>query len=785
MQTGKTCTWDPTSAICLLLIVFFSSYALELTYWTYDLNRVTSMALLGLFSGFAIGCSSFSHRMAKVWMFLYGSAFFFLQFLIPLNNDPSWLIRLKHFGERIKFTLSQLSRNIPLEDGILFLTGAGILYLGISMALGYRLARSKKLWVPFVILCGFYFLTQFYLPDSQRNYFFIALYTILVIFFLGRQTYASHQSTWREGNIKADSAVSSYFSRSLLLITIILGLAAWGVPSILKLIGGQPTIEQRIGRQRNSESWDALRNFFFPLRQQTGFGEGYFPEILSLGVSRSLKDDEVFVADIDNAYEYSGRYYWQGRVYDSFENGTWKNKAVELTPARTFDFYGQPIPDIQTARFEIAYSYPREVVFTPQFVLGVDRESEVLFDSLIEGQNEVISIVDYSLVRTGDLVTLLGGFNSASLEALEMESGEYPEWIIEKYLQLPENFSPKIRELAGDLSGHLSTNIDKAMSIINYLRSSFRYKNSVSIPQGEDPMEWFLFSGREGYCNYYSTAAALLLRSAGIPARLVVGYAEGERINGTNDYLVRISDSHSWVEAYFKGIGWIILEPTPSQPSVSFAAGSRSTEEVSRLESFYLQPPESDAENLRKFSQLNEKFAQEIKPAEKSGGFPRIIIPGLILMAVLGMLSAAVAYASIFRQRSFSTPMVIEEVFKEKKNLPDWIKRWAFFERQPVLVKNFLRLRKLSKLVIKGDPVTLTPDELFQRLFEKINHSYPSLFSDACQKALYAPESSEELDMNLGEYKGIVKSIFRQWFHGLIQYLRFRLNIGRFENLSF
>jgi len=243
------------------LIVFFSSYALELTYWTYDLNRVTSMALLGLLCGFLIGLSSFPHWFARVLMFLYGCAVFFLQFIIPLSNDPSWLNRVDNYRDRVGFTLSQLSRNIPLEDGILFLTGAGILFLVISMALGFWLARSKKLWVPFVILCGFYFLTQFYLPDSQRNYFFIAVYTILVIFFLGRQTYAIHLSAWRDGKIKVDSTISSYFSHSLLLITILLGSVVWGVPSILKLVGKQPQVEQRIGRQRNSESWDALRNF--------------------------------------------------------------------------------------------------------------------------------------------------------------------------------------------------------------------------------------------------------------------------------------------------------------------------------------------------------------------------------------------------------------------------------------------------------------------------------------------------------------------------------------------
>ena len=180
------------------------------------------------------------------------------------------------------------------------------------------------------------------------------------------------------------------------------------------------------------------------------------------------------MVDVADDYDYAGRFYWQGRVYDTFENGTWKNKTNELKGTETFDFFSQPIPDIQTAGFKIAYSYPREVVFTPQFVLAVDRKADVIFDPVIEGQFEIISIVDYSLVRTGDRVELLGAFNSASLEALRAEQENYPDWIAEKYLQLPEDFSMKIGELAEDLTGNLNSNIDKSRSIINYLRSSFR-----------------------------------------------------------------------------------------------------------------------------------------------------------------------------------------------------------------------------------------------------------------------------------------------------------------------
>ena len=297
-------------------------------------------------------------------------------------------------------------------------------------------------------------------------------------------------------------------------------------------------------------------------------------------------------------------------------------------------------------------------------------------------------------------------------------------------------------------------------------------------------MEWFLFSGREGFCNYYSTAAALLLRSVGIPARLVVGYAEGEHTNGANDYLVRISDSHSWVEAYFNGIGWIILEPTPSQPSISFADPTQTSEEISRQESLYLQPPESDSENLRAFSRLNEKFAVESYVTEQTNGFSRNIYLGLFIMTALGILATVVVYATIFRQSSISAPLIIEKTFKVKKKVPGWIRRWENFEQQLPAVKNYFRLRALARLVLEEDPKTLTPSELFEHLFNKINYPNPSKFSDAYQHAIYAKVTQDEIDLSADDYNKIVRLIFNQWVKRRIIYLMFRLNLGRFENLS-
>ncbi len=84
-------------------------------------------------------------------------------------------------------------------------------------------------------------------------------------------------------------------------------------------------------------------------------------------------------------------------------------------------------------------------------------------------------------------------------------------------------------------------------------------------PQGRDIIDWMLFDLKEGFCNYYATAEIVMLRLLGIPARLAVGYAQGERDAETDAFIVRQRDAHAWPEVYFPRYGWIEFEPTLNQ----------------------------------------------------------------------------------------------------------------------------------------------------------------------------------------------------------------------------
>ncbi|WP_339167270.1 transglutaminase domain-containing protein [Brevibacillus sp. FSL L8-0520] len=157
-----------------------------------------------------------------------------------------------------------------------------------------------------------------------------------------------------------------------------------------------------------------------------------------------------------------------------------------------------------------------------------------------------------------------------SEKAIMQAGSTYPIDIKQRYLQLPGELPDRVKELAQDVTKNANTPYEKVRAIENYLRTGGDYKyetKDVPVPApGQDFVDHFLFDSRRGYCDHFSTSMAVMLRSIGIPARWVKGFAPGSRVgtdsNGNDVIEVRNKDAHSWVEVYFPGQGWIPFEAT-------------------------------------------------------------------------------------------------------------------------------------------------------------------------------------------------------------------------------
>ncbi len=142
-----------------------------------------------------------------------------------------------------------------------------------------------------------------------------------------------------------------------------------------------------------------------------------------------------------------------------------------------------------------------------------------------------------------------------------------PDDVRTLYLQLPPRLDARIPELARNVVGAENSPGREARRIEIYLRTHFGYTLELPPVEPQDPLSFFLFHRKKGHCEYFASAMAIMLRTIGIPARMVTGFQSGIYNPISDSQLIRTSDAHSWVEAWLPHRGWTTFDPTPPDPN--------------------------------------------------------------------------------------------------------------------------------------------------------------------------------------------------------------------------
>jgi hypothetical protein len=141
----------------------------------------------------------------------------------------------------------------------------------------------------------------------------------------------------------------------------------------------------------------------------------------------------------------------------------------------------------------------------------------------------------------------------------------YPESVRRQYLQLPP-LDPGVAGLTHQIVEDSRTPYEAVVLIRQHLLKNYRYSLDIASDRSAHPLEDFLFTRKTGYCEHYATAMVVMLRTIGLPARLVTGFLASEWNEFAHYYTVRQRDAHAWVEVYFPESGWMTFDPTPPDP---------------------------------------------------------------------------------------------------------------------------------------------------------------------------------------------------------------------------
>ncbi len=288
-----------------------------------------------------------------------------------------------------------------------------------------------------------------------------------------------------------------------------------------------------------------------------------------------LSDDVAFRVEFQGPPPGADELYWRGPVLSNFNGRTWSGEGVQLRGqiVDTLKFSGDPID----YRVMLEPSGRRWVFALDMPAAWPDGEG-ILMEShyqLIRFPRSIRSRQDYNLTS---YPTYYAG------EVLTDAQRNV-------YLDLPDHNNPRSRELAARWSGNNSEPREIIRNALDLFRAETFYYTLTPPALGEHTADEFLFQTREGFCEHYASAFTILMRAAGIPARVVTGYQGGELNPLGRYYIIYQSNAHAWTEVWLEDEGWVRVDPTaavaPDRIRLGISGGSlagqRSTEGFASL----------------------------------------------------------------------------------------------------------------------------------------------------------------------------------------------------------
>lgn len=309
-----------------------------------------------------------------------------------------------------------------------------------------------------------------------------------------------------------------------------------------------------------------------------GFGNRYAAGFQNARTSRLggpvLLDESVMLTV---AYDGMDSLYLRGVVKDIYTGYSWTKRPKNYFQYKSGADLSLPF-DVNTVK-----TYKRNITITPKKLLTstifspyklytvkhqdnrffVDDDSEAYFSKIVT-RKESYDIECVMPYLNGDLLR-------------EVRAKEETD---KNYTSLSIAMPDRVKQLAEELTAQYDNDYDKIKAVEGYLRTNYEYTlNPSALPYGKDFVDYFLFETKEGYCTYFATAMAVLLRSVEIPCRYVEGYLV--QPDGYGRAEVKGSSAHAWIEVHFEKYGWVTFEATPAYSQASFREQNQAASQAS------------------------------------------------------------------------------------------------------------------------------------------------------------------------------------------------------------
>jgi transglutaminase-like putative cysteine protease len=733
---------DWLSSILLILILQIAVARLVATQWTKNLSLVQLIALFGTILGLALGKSIFRRGWVVFFAFSYGIILIPWQLGLMLDVETTWLDRLQILQGRLSAVLDELLTRKPVTDNILFILLMAILFWSLAVYTSVVLVRQANPWK--VIIPGgiTVFVIHSFDPLLVSRSWYLAFYLFFALLLVVRLEFIKNAAIWRQRRTHTPPDIGFDFTRIALVLSLVLVLFSWNVPIVAETF--KPAVEIW---QTASRPWlktkDRLSFMFASLRASVGLVQNFYGSSLPLGLGSPLSDRVILEVEGPTNPPNGNNFYWEARTYDTYESNQWVS-TIQTRQNLTKDSVdlNQPGADIRPI---ITFTFfPHEAIsnlFTVPEPLWVNIPSQAYLMANPDGSVNYSTLMSQDFLHPGDQYLVRSALESETVSDLRTAGTSYPQWVLNDYLQLPASITSRTKQLAEQIASGYTDPYDIATAVTDYLRNNIEYNQSISQPPpNQERIDWFLFDYKQGFCNYYASAEVILLRSLGIPARMAVGFAQGQReippiqnlppgqspdasnqiISEVSTYVVRQKDAHAWPEVYFPGTGWVIFEPTASQPAIFHPTGETAANQNENQANQDANSPQ----NQSGVDSTNPRDRAGLESSPTSGQLANFWTFGNIVRLILLVIALAILVFITwqirkgFRVKPFVERISIQVPEKIEKSLrrlgitpPSFLLSWIYTMKLPGISRSYLEINHALNRVGQKPEIQDTPIE--------------------------------------------------------------------------
>jgi transglutaminase-like putative cysteine protease len=558
------------SLVMLAIVVYSTIWSVQAVAWVDHLNILTLTTLLGLIAGVI---ASKQQRIPRLVVHLIAVALalsiaFWQTAGATYAGNTAMLAHGMH-----QWFVTVIAGGTGEDDSIFlfFITALGFLLAYSSAWLVYR---TRTPWL-MVVANAVVLLIN--LSNVDTGYIvFLVVFLMASLLLLLRFNLFESTRHWRRHGLRYSDDLSWDVMQAGALISIAILVFSWFLP------WGYINDTASQVWNANANPWVQLEDTWNRVISFSGgnipTNHGNFRDTLVLGGNPNLNKEIVFTVQSNDSTQ-----YLESLSYDTYDGRGWTNSPTFGLPFQSNAIVPSESQFVHTVTQQITVVNPPGEQYP--YILGASQIGSVNLDSTVLGTKNSDSLIAL-LARNGKLTpgeryTVTSYVSSADQKALRtipmpVDSphfssnfdGQYPltyynPSILASYLQLPKDLDPNIATLAQRLTANAPTMYDKVLALESYLRSKFTYDVNIHLPPGQEGVSWFLFrSNHKGFCNYFSTTMAVMARTLGIPARVAVGYTNGQLDPAHHNHVINGSDAHSWTQIYFAGYGWVNFEPS-------------------------------------------------------------------------------------------------------------------------------------------------------------------------------------------------------------------------------